>query len=74
MAQDFDPSFLQLCYHSLTAEKRLVYAYDELQSLTDASLPAPEEIFGVDARGKPLVTFDGSVASQDIILDKCYRN
>ncbi|EAV43546.1 hypothetical protein SIAM614_02676 [Stappia aggregata IAM 12614] len=73
-AQDFDPSFLQLCYHSLTAEKRLVYAYDELQSLTDASLPAPEEIFGVDTQGKPLVTFDGSVASQDIILDKCYRN
>ena len=73
-AQDFDPSFLQLCYHSLTAEKRLVYAYDELQSLTDASLPAPEEIFGVDAQGKPLVTFDGAVASQDIILDKCYRN
>jgi len=73
-AQDFDPSFLQLCYHSLTAEKRLVYAYDELQSLTDASLPGPEEIFGVDAHGKPLVTFDGSVPSQDIILDKCYRN
>lgn len=73
-AQDFDPSFLQLCYHMLTTEKRLVYAYDELQSLTDASLPAPEEIFGVDGDGKPLVTFDGSVASQDIILDKCYRN
>lgn len=73
-AQDFDPAFLQLCYHSLSAEKRLVYAYDELQSLTDASLPAPEEIFGLDNQGKPLVTFDGTVASQDIILDKCYRN
>lgn len=73
-AQDFDPSFLQLCYHLLSPEKRLVYAYDELQSLTDASLPAPEEIFGLDSQGKPLVTFDGSVASQDIILDKCYRN
>ncbi len=73
-AQDFDPSFLQLCYHSLTPEKRLVYAYDELQSLTDASLPAPQEIFGHDDQGKSLVTFDGSVPSQDIILDKCYRN
>jgi len=73
-AQDFDPTFLQLCYHSLGPVKRLVYAYDELQSLTDASLPAPEEIFGVDDKGQPLVTFDGSLASQDIILDKCYRN
>lgn len=73
-AQDFDPSFLRLCYHSLTDEKRLVYAYDELQNLTDTSLPPPEEIFGVDAQGDPLVTFDGNTRSQDIILDKCYRN
>ena len=73
-AQDFDTSFLRLCYHSLGEEKRLVYAYDELQSLTDASLPPPEEIFGNDPAGKPLVTFDGTSGSQDIILDKCYRN
>lgn len=73
-AQDFDPSFLRLCYHLLGGEKRLVYAYDELQSLTDDSLPSPEEIFGSDDEGKPLVTFDGTVSSQDIILDKCYRN
>ena len=73
-AQDFDPAFLKLCYQSLSTEKRLVYAYDELQSLTSASLPAPEELFGTDKRGNPLVTFDGSVDSQDIILEKCYRN
>lgn len=73
-AQDFDASFLKLCYHSLGADKRLVYAYDELQSLTDASLPSPEEIFGKDKKGQPLVKFDGSVESQDIILEKCYRN
>ena len=73
-AQDFDPSFLKLCYQILGPDKRLVYAYDELQSLTDDSLPSPEEIFGLDTQGKPLVTFDGSVGSQDIILDKCYRN
>ncbi len=73
-AQDFDPSFLNLCYQLLGPEKRLVYAYDELQSLTDDSLPSPEEIFGRDAHGKPIVSFDGSIGSQDIILDKCYRN
>jgi superfamily I DNA and RNA helicase len=73
-AQDFDPAFLRLCYHSLSREKRLVYAYDELQSLTDSSLPPPEELFGVDVHGQPYVTFDGADSSQDIILDKCYRN
>ncbi|WJY17918.1 ATP-binding domain-containing protein [Alteriqipengyuania flavescens] len=76
-AQDFDPSFLRLCYESLGIEKRLVYAYDELQSLTESSLPPPEEIFGSDAEGNPLVTFDNAgphSASQDIILEKCYRN
>lgn len=73
-AQDFDSSFLQLCYQSLGKEKRLVYAYDELQSLTEASLPAPEELFGADANGRPLVSFDGKNPSQDIILEKCYRN
>lgn len=73
-AQDFDPSFLRMCYHSLGPEKRLVYAYDELQSLTESSLPAPEDLFGEGKNGKPLVSFDGTVASQDIILEKCYRN
>lgn len=75
-AQDFDPSFLSLCYRMLHAPKRLVYAYDELQSLTDASLPPPEEIFGYDKRGHPRVSFrqiEGK-PSPDIILEKCYRN
>lgn len=71
-AQDFPMSFLQLCYHSLNSVKRLVYAYDELQSLSSMSLPSPEELFGNDVHGKPLVTLDDS--SQDIILEKCYRN
>ena len=76
-AQDFDPSFLRLCYEALGETKRLVYAYDELQSLTETSLPPPEEIFGIDTDGKSLVSFknDGPhTASQDIILEKCYRN
>ncbi|MDD3183675.1 MAG: helicase, partial [Alphaproteobacteria bacterium] len=33
-AQDFPPSFLCLCYEMLKPEKRLVYAYDELQNLS----------------------------------------
>jgi superfamily I DNA and RNA helicase len=76
-AQDFAPSFLRLCYAALGEKKRLVYAYDELQSLTDSSLPPPDELFGTNAAGQPNVVFDENAKgkpSQDIILEKCYRN
>lgn len=76
-AQDLSPSFLQICYKLLKKNKRLVYAYDELQSLNKASMPSPEEIFGKDENGKPLVQFkenNEGEAQQDIILKCCYRN
>ncbi|MBX3640622.1 MAG: DEAD/DEAH box helicase [Nitrosomonas sp.] len=72
-AQDFAPSFLRLCYSMLKPPKRLVYAYDELQNLSGTSLPPPEEIFGNDEAGRPLVTF-GDERRRDVILQKCYRN
>lgn len=72
-AQDFAPSFLKLCYSMLKSPKRLVYAYDELQNLSGTSLPPPEEIFGNDEYGQPLVTF-GNDRRRDVILQKCYRN
>ncbi|PTB18266.1 helicase [Trinickia symbiotica] len=76
-AQDFSPSFLQICHSLLRQPKRLVYAYDELQSLTETSLPSPEEIFGNDSAGRPLVVFGQhrpGQPRQDITLDVCYRN
>jgi superfamily I DNA and RNA helicase len=77
-AQDFSPSFLRLCYEFVKEPKRLIYAYDELQSLTSNFLPAPEELFGADANtGKPRVVFkthQSGQPRQDIILDRCYRN
>ena len=54
-AQDLPPEFLRMCYQMLGDEKRLVYAYDELQILNGAGLPAPEDIFGVGSNGLPLV-------------------
>lgn len=72
-AQDFSPSFLRLCYSILREPKRLVYAYDELQNLSGVSVPPPEEIFGNDASGRPLVSF-GNDPRRDVILQKCYRN
>lgn len=76
-AQDFPPEFLRLCHRFLTSPKRLVYAYDELQSLTGNAVLPPEELFGKDVNGNPVVEFDASetaVPRQDIILEKCYRN
>lgn len=76
-AQDFPTAFLRLCYEFLDTKKRLVYAYDELQSLSGESLPSPEDIFGKGADDKPRVRFDQPTsghAQKDIILPKCYRN
>lgn len=76
-AQDFSPSFLNICYEMLKAPKRLVYAYDELQNLRSQSLPSPEVIFGNLPNGLPRVQFSLSEEGkpqQDIILEKCYRN
>ncbi len=76
-AQDFPPEFLRLCYRYVLPPKRLVYAYDELQSLTGIAVLQPEELFGRDAAGKPLVEIDTSELAtprQDVILEKCYRN
>ena len=76
-AQDFSESFLQLCYKLIKPadinnpkNKRLIYAYDELQKLNDAnSLRNPTDIFDG-------ITFENSPdkPQQDIILEKCYRN
>lgn len=77
-AQDLPVSFLRLARSFLKPPKRLVYAYDELQTLSGAGLPSPEEIFGSDQDGQPLVRLtqsaDASEPQRDIVLQKCYRN
>lgn len=73
-AQDFTPSFLNICYRMLGDKKRLVYAYDELQNLSDASLPPPEDIFGRKPDGTPLVSLVNDLDKRDVTLNKCYRN
>lgn len=74
-AQDLPPAFLRLCYEMLGDRKRLVYAYDELQTLNGSGLPPADQIFGMDPLGRPRVTFgSGEGARRDIILEKCYRN
>ena len=76
-AQDFTPPFLRLCESLLKEPKRLVYAYDEMQSLSGESLPPPEMIFtNTTTRGdRP---WEDNVQKEgprrDIILQRCYRN
>lgn len=74
-AQDFSSDFLQLCYNILPKQKRLVYAYDELQSLTVNSMDTPENIFGY-SNDMPNVVLknEKNQPREDIILNVCYRN
>ena len=72
-AQDFGSGFLRLCWAMTKKPKRLVYAYDELQSLSGSSMPPPEELFGKNLEGVPLVSL-GEDQRRDVILQKCYRN
>ena len=75
-AQDFSPYFLRLCYGIIRQPKRLVYAYDELQNISNNQMPSPEQLFGLDINEKPIVSLQNSPGKpkQDIVLDVCYRN
>lgn len=75
-AQDFPQDFLRLCYEILKDDKRLVYAYDELQSLNSKVMDSPEVIFGNDNHGNPRVKLENlpSEPLQDVVLNTCYRN
>ncbi|WP_078596320.1 DEAD/DEAH box helicase [Evansella clarkii] len=75
-AQDMPKSFFKICYRITKDPKRIVFAYDELQNLTNDGMPEVKELFGVDKQGAPLVTLDSAEnsAQQDIVLPICYRN
>ena len=60
-AQDFDKNYLKLCLEVLDSNKRLVYAYDELQKLNEEAMPDPIQIFG-------------RTIDHDTPLTVCYRN
>lgn len=66
--QDFPLSFIRLC-HQLAQNGKFVLAYDDLQTIFQATTPSTAEIFGTDAKGNPAATFE-----EDIVLHKCYRN
>lgn len=75
-AQDLPRPFFELCYLATTSPHRVVFAYDELQNLTQHSMPDVSELFGSDNQGRPRVASLDRDASprEDIILPICYRN
>jgi superfamily I DNA and RNA helicase len=66
--QDFPASFIRLCAQ-IAKNQRVVWAYDDLQTIFQVLSPSPEQVFGVDHQGKPLVELN-----LDTVLHKCYRN
>ena len=62
--QDFPQSFIKLCLR-LCKKGKIVWAYDELQTIFQAKTPGIESVL----EGTP---FKG--LEEDIILYKCYRN
>ncbi|NHN43095.1 ATP-binding domain-containing protein [Halorubellus sp. JP-L1] len=75
-AQDFEPGFLQLCHAVLKPPKRLVWAYDEAQSLQSLQAPSPTAVFGTDDDGAPVVDLKGQYEGgvrKSIVMRKAYR-
>lgn len=69
-AQDFPLEFFLLVERMARAPKKVVIAYDELQTTNDIHIPEFEELFG-ETDGKPNIILE---PQYDYILKKSYRN
>ncbi len=81
-AQDFPEEVFEVIFKitkNTNNKKRIVWAYDEFQSLKEASIKEPVELFGKDEFGKPNMpneVLQGEYAGgieKDFILPNCYR-
>lgn len=75
-AQDFPAEVFRLVWMFTKPPHRVVWAYDELQILSESTMPSMTEMFGHDRKERPLVELrnDPNKARQDIMLPVCYRN
>ena len=69
-AQDLPMEFLRLVHAATRAPKRIIWAYDELQNLSNTDMVPVDELF----RGKVSINNTPNAAQQDIVLPICYRN
>jgi superfamily I DNA and RNA helicase len=76
-AQDFPKEFFRLLVRLATEERRICWAYDELQSLSAIEVPTAVELYGKDKTGEPLVRIDGDDypgnIEKDFVLHRSYR-
>ena len=81
--QDFPGGFYELCFalaKGIRDEKKIVWAYDELQNILNVAIRSPEQLFGKDTDGQARISLDRSEpklppgATNDTVLSKCYRN
>lgn len=84
-AQDFPDVYFRLLYQLTQGardDKRIIWAYDELQSIFEPKMRSARDLFGVDKKGDPYIDLDRAKAhhglagyiDNDLILKKCYRN
>ncbi|GAB3992024.1 hypothetical protein GCM10028807_24160 [Spirosoma daeguense] len=79
-AQDFSPSFFEIIYLLAKEEKRIVWAYDEFQSLKELRIREPEELFGKGLDNEPNLpnsVLEGEYSGRiqkDFVLPNSYRN
>jgi superfamily I DNA and RNA helicase len=69
-AQDLPASFFQLIYTAVKEPKRIIWAYDELQNLSNSMMLSVSELFD----GRITVNNVENAPQQDVILPVCYRN
>lgn len=65
--QDFPVSFIRLC-SKLTSSRRMVWAYDEFQTLFETVAPSIAKVLGDEGDE------DARKLEEDTVLHKCYRN
>lgn len=84
-AQDFPEAYFHLLFklaHGSRDDKRIIWAYDELQSIFEPKMRSARELFGVDKNGEANIDLDraktyhglAGYVDNDLILKKCYRN
>jgi superfamily I DNA and RNA helicase len=74
--QDLPEPFFQLAHKFARNPKRVVFAYDELQKLSESTMASTRDLFGVDANSEPRVDLRNTpgMPRSDITLPRCYRN
>lgn len=69
-AQDLPRSFFRIIDAITKEPRRIIWAYDELQNLSDAGMASIAELFGRDVQ----LINTPRAPHQDVILPVCYRN